>query len=189
MKSHEAIERILASYRDASAEERARVDAHVACCPACAARRAAFDEVDATLMGLAQPALPARLAKPLATVIAAQDRPSISTHASRFAMTGTLAPAAIVLVVLAALSVIMWSLNSGRPPVTATPTLTMTLTPTTISARQTEPAALTGLVSVRPVVAQRAPSVEPTPAPVPAPTAGIGRVLLAGYGPHATIIH
>ncbi len=189
MKGHEELERILASYRDASAEERARADAHVANCAACAARLDAFNQVDSSLAGLPQPALPARLTRPLAAVIAAQDTPSVPASASRFALTGTLAPAVIVLVLLAALSVIMWSLNSGRLPVTATPTLTMTLTPTTVSVRETEPAALSGFSSPQAAIERRAAMAEPTPDPLPAPTARIPGVLLAGSSAHATMIH
>ncbi len=189
MSGHEEIEQILASYRDASAEERARADAHMAGCPACASRFAAFEQVDTALAAFPQPALPARLARPLPAIISAQDRPSSVTSAPRFALTGTLAPAVIVLILLAALSVIMWSLNSGRPPVTATPTLTSTLTPTTIAARETEPATLARLTAAPTVAAGQSSMAEPTPAPVPAPIAGMPGALLAGYGPHATMIH
>ena len=189
MKGHEAIERILATYRDAQAEERARADAHIAGCPACAARLAAFGEVDAALAGLSQPAPPARLARPLAAPIAAQDRSSVATNAHRFTLTRTFASVAIVFTLLAALSAIIWSLNSGRPPVTATPTLTMTLTPTTVTVRETEPVAPAGHASPQALIARRALMAEPTPAPVPAPTAGMPGIRLAGYDAHATMIH
>jgi hypothetical protein len=189
MKGHEEFEQILASYRDASAEERARADAHLAICPACAARFAAFCEVDSAFGALAQPALPARLARPLTAVIAERDARVTSGGAPRFAFARTLVPAAAAVILLAAVSIFLWSLNSGRPPVTATPTLTSTLTPTTVSVRQTEPAMLAGLPPASAAVARRAAVAEPTPLPVPAPTARMPGILLAGYGAHATMTH
>jgi hypothetical protein len=189
MKGHQEIERILASYRDAPAEERARAHAHVAVCPACAARLAAFCEVDSALASMAQSALPASLARPLAAVIAERDRRSATRSAPRLAFARTLAPVAAVVILLAALSMFLWSLNSGRPPVTATPTLTTTLTPTKVSMRETEPAAFVRFAPASAVVARRAPVAEPTPLPVPEPTAGMSGILLAGYGAHATMIH
>lgn len=191
MKGHEEIERILASYRDATAEERARADAHMAGCPACAVRLAAFEEVDAKLAGLTQPALPPGLNRPLAAVIAGRQRPVISSHATGIVFGRGFAPAAIVLVVLVALSVLIASLDSTRAPVTSTPTLTLTttLTPTMIVARQTEPAALAGLRSAAALVGHRAPQFLPTPAPVPEPRAENPGILLAGYGAHATMTH
>lgn len=188
MKGHEEIERILASYRDVSAEERARVDAHVANCPNCAARLATYDEVDAKLTALPQPRLPARLKRPLAAVIAERARPAASGNASGFVFGRSLAPAAAVVFVLIALTVVLASLDSTRIPVTSTPTLTLTttLTPTTIAARQTAPV---GAVTNAALVGRVAPQFHPTPAPAPAPDAGKPRILLAGYGAHATMTH
>lgn len=191
MKGHEEIERILASYRDAPAEERARADAHVAGCRACAARLAAFEEVDAKIAALAQPALPARLNQPLAAVIAGRERPVISPNASAFVFGRSLVPAAVVLFVLVALSFLVASLDSGRTPVTSTPTLTLTttLTPTMIPARETEPAGLARLASAAALAGHTVPQFHPTPAPVPEPRAGHPGILLAGYGAHATMTH
>ncbi len=190
MRGHEEIERILASYRDAGGEERARADAHVAGCPACAARLAAFQQVDTALAGLPPASLPARLNRPLAVVMARAEGGVVSSTAG-LAFGSRLAPAAVVIVALLALSALFFSLSWDRTPATLTPTMTRTLTPTLVAAHGTVPAAITSSTSVP--LAGAAPAVRagpaPTPAPAPAPHAGTARILLAGYGAHATMIH
>jgi hypothetical protein len=196
MMGHEGIEQILASYRDATAEERARADAHVSGCAACAAKLAAFSGVDAQLAGLPQPALPTRLARPLPSVLAPQIQQEAVRGATRYAVIRAVIPATAVLLLLVALAILMASRDSGRAPVTSTPTLTTTLTPTTISARETEPPALIGYVpgpaasshtALPNGMAESDPT--PAPAPTPAPLAGNSQVLLAGFSPNATMIH
>jgi anti-sigma factor RsiW len=196
MKGHEEIEQILASYRDATAEERARADAHVAGCAACAAKRVAFSELDAKLAGLPQPILPGRLARPLPAVLAPHAQQEAVRKATRFAVTRAVIPATAVLLLLVALAILMASRDSGRSAVTSTPTLTTTFTPTTVSARETEPPALIGYVpgsvgTFHGGLPNGMAESDPTPAPAPAPTplAGNSQVLLAGFSPHATMIH
>ena len=122
-----------------SAEERARADAHVA---GCAGVRGAVRRIRQGGLRrwrtLAQPALPARLAQPLRTIACARDRRSAPIGPEPgFVFARTLAacrrsscPAG------RALGPSCCPLNSGRTPVTSTPTLTTTLTPTTgIAAR------------------------------------------------------
>jgi hypothetical protein len=190
MKGHEEFLEILANYRDATAEERVRADEHVEDCPNCAASFAAYRDVDAALERLPQPPLPAQLRQPLPAVLAGRGRgrsPFGATLGFRFA--GSLAPAAVVLVVLVTLSVIMLSVDAGRTPVTSTPTLTTTLTPTTIVAQQTAPAALGGIISAAAFAPLVGPDLAPTPAPVPVPGAARSAVLFAGHTADATMTH
>ncbi|MCU0510434.1 MAG: hypothetical protein MUC34_19090 [Anaerolineae bacterium] len=181
MIDHESVRQILASYRDASAGERAAADAHSASCRECAAARAAYDETDALLLSARDPALPPSLSRPLAALIA--DRGAEKPRAAfGFAFRGGLAPAAIILVVLVTLSALLWTVNRVDAPVTSTPTLTSTLTPTTISARQTGSALAAALRSAP------LPGFVPTPAPAPAPRGNLGP-LFAGSAAHATMTH
>ena len=188
MTVHEEMLQVLANYRDASAEEKSRADVHVAKCHSCAARFAAFQDVDVTLARLPQPGLPARLRQPLSALVAAGDIRSKGGARQKYYFVRMLAPAAVVLVLLVALSAMMWSVSGRRTAVTSTPTLTTTLTPTKVAARQTEPAVAGGPAHL-PAVAVSLSGPVPTPAPAPEPVAGSSPVLLAGYTAHATMTH
>jgi anti-sigma factor RsiW len=52
---HADIQLLLADYRDLRGAERREVEAHVAGCPACAARLAEYQAMDADLQGLRDP--------------------------------------------------------------------------------------------------------------------------------------
>jgi anti-sigma factor RsiW len=187
MKGHEEIRQILASYGDASPAEQAAADAHLAVCDECAERFAAYQQVESLLFARPDPALPSRLARPFAAILreASAQQPR---GASAFVFGRGLAPAAIILVLLVALSVFVWSGNTRQPPATSTPTQTMTLTPTSITARETGPATLTAFRAALELPVP-APEMVPTPAPAPAPVAGNSAILFAGLGAHATIAH
>ncbi len=189
MRGHEEFERILAAYRDASPGERAAADAHVASCAHCAARLVGYEKTDSLVRGLDQPALPVRLAQPLQVVL--RDRQSAgATHAAhRFVLTPALASAAAIMLLLVALSVLMWSRDISRAPVTLTPTLTTTLTPTTVSARETEPAGLVHLAGTLALGPHVASGARPTPAPAPVPVVANSPVFWSGFSPRATISH
>ena len=142
--------------------------------------------MDVVLQAEAGPALPARLARPFAALLREHDADRSRRVGLVFGR--AFAPAAIVLVLLAALSVFVWSVNTARTPVTSTPTLTTTLTPTSIAARETGPAVLTAFRAADPRP-RLATEVAPTPAPAPEPVAGNGAVLFAAPVAHATIAH
>lgn len=185
MIDHESVRQILASYRDAPAGERAAADAHVASCRECAAARAAYTAADALILAARDPALPPSLSRPFSTLLA-QSSKATPRAAPGFSFRGSFAPAGIILVLLVALSALLWTVNRADGPVTSTPTLTSTLTPTTISARETGPALTVALAAgERP--APRSGFV-PTPAPAPAPRGNPG-ILFAGSAAHATMTH
>jgi hypothetical protein len=178
MTEHEAVRRILASYTDASGEERAAADAHIAACTACAGARASYSQVDALISAATDPALPPRLSRPFASLLGT---PTVERGGGLGLVFGrALAPAALVLFLLIGVSVLAWSVANEGAPVTTTPTLTTTLTPTAITARGTG-AALSGGVAQRP-----APAFVPTPAPAPAPNVD-SAILFAAPGAHARI--
>jgi hypothetical protein len=185
MTGHEQIRRILASYRDATGAEQAEADAHVASCPACSDAFRAYNEVDALALATRDPSLPASLARPFPTLVgewegAARNRSVLGRVSAR-----GIAPAAVIVVILAALSALLWSVGQVQAPVTTTPTLTMTLTPTTIVARETGSAAAALAAAPMP---GNALSSAPTPAPAPAPRGNLA-ILFAGSPAHATISH
>lgn len=182
MTAHTEIQRILASYVDAEGDERAAADAHVAKCPACAAVRDAYLEADALIAAAPDPALPPRLARPFASLLA---QPA-TRRAGRLGLVfgRALAPVAVVLILLVAISVLAWTVANDGAAVTSTPTLTSTLTPTSISARETG-AALSFAAAQPPA---QAPAFVPTPAPAPSPR-GNPAILFAGLPAHATITH
>lgn len=191
MKRHEEFERILASYREATPEEQAAAQAHMQDCTRCTARYQSYLKVDSALAGLPQPALPPRLARPLGAVLADTAKPSRSQPSQGFTLR-SFAPAGLLVFVVAALSVVLWSVGEVRPQATTTPTLTMTLTPTTISTvRLTESAtsAVSGPTGSHPAgsAAVTPGDPGPTPAPVPAPLAGHSASLFVGYGARARI--
>lgn len=185
MKGHEQVLRILASYRDATGEERAAADAHVATCGACADALAAYGETDARLAAAANPALPPRLKRPFGSLLYEPVTPRRSGFGLAFGR--GFASAAIVLVLLIALSALVWTVRDSLAPITTTPTLTSTLTPTTITARETGPAGA-GAVFVAAHRPLAAPVFAPTPAPAPAPRGG-NAILFAASPAHATITH
>jgi hypothetical protein len=180
MMGHEKVERILATYRDATPGERAAADTHVATCAQCAGAHASYDDVDALISSAHDPVLPSRLSGPLASLLERQGSGSLG-----FVFGRSVAPVAVVLFLLVALSVLVWSVGSGDAPVTLTPTLTTTLTPTSIIARETGAAALQLAAAQRRVPV---PAVVPTPAPAPAPRVN-PVALFAGSSGHATITH
>ncbi len=188
MTDHGEFQRILATHCDATGEERAAVDAHLATCRACADAFAAYGEVDALIAAAPERALPPRLSLPFAALLherQPEPRASQKSRGPGIGFARSLAPAAAILFIIVALSAVLWSLNSGGAPVTATPTLTSTLTPTTITARETGPAAIIFAMAQRPA---HALDFVPTPAPAPAPQ-GNSATLFAGPPAHATITH
>jgi hypothetical protein len=190
MKRHEEFERILASYREATPEEQAAAQVHMKDCTPCTARYQSYLKVDAALAALPQPALPPRLARPLGAVFADATRPSKSRPSQGFTLR-SFAPAGLVVFIVVALSMVLWSVGTVKPQATTTPTLTMTLTPTTIStARLTEPATSAawspnGSHAFGAAVTPGDP--RPTPAPAPAPSAGHSASLFVTYGARARI--
>jgi anti-sigma factor RsiW len=180
------IQRVLATYGDAKGEERTAADAHLATCRSCAAALAGYREVDALILAAPDRPLPARLARPFASLLREQDAqgrvgrelPAAGSFGRR------LAPVAAILFILLAISALLWSLSSDGAPRVSTPTLTTTLTPATITARETGPAVVIAAAQ-RPLPA---PNFVPTPAPAPAPR-GNSATLFAGSPAHATITH
>jgi hypothetical protein len=69
MKRHAEIEKLLAVYRGLDAAGRSAVDVHVRSCAACAARQAAYMEMDSRLAGLADPRPSARLSSALDAIL------------------------------------------------------------------------------------------------------------------------
>ena len=183
MKGHEEVQRILASYRDATGEERAAADAHVATCRVCADALAAYEQADALLASATDPALPARLKRPFVSLLFEPVTPRRSSFGPAFGR--GFASVAAILILLIALSALVWSVKDTLAPITSTPTLTSTLTPTSITARETGPA-VAGVLAA----AQRAPAspFAPTPAPAPAPR-GNSAILFAASPAHATMTH
>lgn len=158
---------ILAVYRDLSAEERARVDAHTAHCPVCAGRLARLQGVDAQLQPLAEMPVPPGLLRPLPVVMqrhAERERP----RNLQAILPRVFGPAAVALLVIVGLWLALSSGDGTHSAATATPTYTLTPTATIVTQTALAPERTGATVQTVPV------AFEPVPEPLPSPARKTG---------------
>lgn len=174
MRWHFEYRKLAAVYRDLDLVARAEVDAHLRECPGCAASLAGYERVDQSLQALPDMRLPAGLQRAWPRLLAAR----VSAEADRRSHKGlglafmrALLPVSLIAVLVASVSLILWSVAGNNSVVTVTPTQTFTPTATTVAFLNTDgdPVAR-GIPSV--AITQHAP----LPLPAPSPSMMVERV-------------
>lgn len=136
MRRHIKYERLSVIYRELDPAARTSVDVHVRECSSCAERLAGYEHVDQSLQALPELSLPARLQRPWIRVQAdreclGSDQRGLSGIKAAFGR--ALLPVSLIIVLVVGACLLFLSVPGGDLAVTATPTLTLTPTATTMA--------------------------------------------------------